>query len=340
MGKEKKNILIASNHLASIGGSELYTYDLIKALTTSSDLEIEYFTLEKGLISEKIEEELRVPFMTRKKYDLILASHHTAVEELFNQGPIIQICHGVIPQLEQPSPLADYHVAISEEISHHLRHLGYANDVVLNGIDIQVKRPIKPINKTLKSVLSLCQSDHANELLQSVCDSKGLRFQAYSKHKNPTDAVEQEINNFDLVVGIGRSVYDAMACGRPCVVYDDRGYNGNKADGYLRPELFSEYVKMNCSGRYLNRAYQKEDLIRELEKYNPEDGEKLRDIAVSNLNAYKMADQLLSLTHQFNWGNRLKKWKRFTKNTKLVKRAFLYKKLYSITKNKYFDRSG
>ena len=340
MGKEKKKILIASNHLANIGGSELYTYDLIKALTTSPNLDIEYFTLEKGLISEKIEEELRVSFMSYKKYDLILASHHTTVKELFDQGPIIQICHGTIPELEQPSPLADYHVAISEEISHHLRHLGYANDVVLNGVDIQVKKPIRPINKTLTSVLSLCQSDEANEMLQSVCDSKGLRFQAYNKHKNPTDAVEQEINNFDVVVGIGRSIYDAMACGRPSVIYDDRGYNGNKADGYLKPEMFSEYVKKNCSGRYLNRQYQEEDLIRELGKYDPEDGEKLKDIAVSHLNVYQMADQLLNLTHQFNWDNRLKKWKRFTKNTKLVKRAFLYKKLYTLTKNKYFDRSG
>lgn len=339
MEKRIKRVLIGTNHLATIGGSELYTYDLIKALATSTDLEVEYFTLERGIISEKIENELQVSFMSHKKYDLILASHNTTVKELFNRAPIIQICHGTIPELEQPSPLADYHIAISEEISRYLLQLGYSNDVVLNGVDVQIKKPVNPINKTLTSILSLCQSEEANKKLRSICEKKGLHFQAYDKTKNPTDRIEQEINNFDLVVGIGRSVYDAMACGRPSLIYDHRGYNGNKADGYLTPDNFAQYVKKNCSGRYLNRQYQEEELIRELEKYNPEDGKKLRDIAVSHLNAYKMAEQLLDTTRQLNWTNRLHKWKRFSKNTQLVKHAFLYKKLYALTKNEYFNKS-
>lgn len=338
MRKKPKGILVATNHLAEVGGSELYTYDLIKALSSSENFEIEYFALDKGLISEKVEEELRVPFMSQNKYDLILANHNTTVKELFSKAPIIQICHGTLPELEQPSPLADYHIAVSEEISSHLLSLGYANDIVLNGVDIQTKKPTRNINKTLTSVLSLCQSDKANEKLSIICNKKGLRFQAYNKHKNPTDSIAHEINNFDLVVGIGRSVYDAMACGRPSLIYDHRGYNGNRADGYLRPENFNKYVKMNCSGRYLNRQYQEKELIRELEKYNPADGEKLREIAISQLNAYKMAYQLLDTANQLSWSNRLSKWRRFSKNTKLVKHAFLYKKLYSLTRNEYFNK--
>ena len=338
MEKKIRKILVATNHLSSVGGSELYTYDLIKALSTSKDYEIEYFTFDKGLISEKVEEETQVSFMKKKKYDLILANHNTTVRELFSRGPIIQICHGTLPDIEQPSPLADYHIAISEEISDHLTSLGYANDVILNGVDVQTKKTINPINKTLTSVLSLCQSDKANQRLRSICEHKGLRFRAYNKHTNPTDSIEEEINSFDLVVGIGRSIYDAMACGRPSLIYDHRGYNGNKADGYLRPENFSKYVKMNCSGRYLNRQYQERELIRELEKYNPEDGAKLRNIAVSQLNAYKMAYQLLNAANHLDWSNRISKWKRFSKNTKLIKHAFLYKKLYSLTKNEYFKK--
>ncbi|MDM1293481.1 UDP-glycosyltransferase [Sphingobacterium sp. N143] len=337
MGKTKK-ILVATNHLTGVGGSELYTYDLIKALNVRPDVEVEYFTFDKGLISEKIEEELRIPFMNKKRYDLIFANHNSSVKELFSKAPIIQICHGTVPELEHPSPLADYHVAISDEISDHLLKLGYANDVILNGIDVQTKKPVRPLNETLQSVLSLCQSDKANAKLKAICEAKGLHFQAYNKQKNPTISIEQKINLFDLVVGIGRSIYDAMACGRPSLIYDHRGYNGNKADGYLRPENFSKYVQMNCSGRYLNRQYQEKELIRELEKYNPEDGEKLRNIALAQLNAYKMVNQLLNIEEQLNWRNRFNKWKRFTEHTKLVKHAFLYKKLYAFTKNEYFNR--
>ncbi|CAM3587994.1 UDP-glycosyltransferase [Sphingobacterium prati] len=337
MGKAKK-ILVATNHLAEIGGSELYTYDLIKALNVRPDVEVEYFTFNKGLISDKIEEELHTPFMNKKRYDLIFANHNSSVKELFSKAPIIQICHGTVPELEQPSPLADYHVAISDEISDHLLNMGYANDVILNGIDVQAKKPVRPLNNTLQSVLSLCQSDKANAKLKAICRAKGLHFQAYNKQENPTVSIEQKINLFDLVVGIGRSIYDAMACGRPSLIYDHRGYNGNKADGYLRPENFSKYVQMNCSGRYLNRQYQEKELIRELEKYNPEDGRKLRNIALAQLNAYKMVNQLLNIEQQLNWRNRFNKWKRFTENTRLVKHAYFYKKLYTFTKSEYFNR--
>lgn len=337
MGKAKK-ILVATNHLAEIGGSELYTYDLIKALNVRPDVEVEYFTFNKGLISDKIEEELHTPFMNKKRYDLIFANHNSSVKELFSKAPIIQICHGTVPELEQPSPLADYHVAISDEISDHLLNMGYANDIILNGIDVQAKKPVLPLNNTLQSVLSLCQSDKANAKLKAICRAKGLHFQAYNKQENPTVSIEQKINLFDLVVGIGRSIYDAMACGRPSLIYDHRGYNGNKADGYLRPENFSKYVQMNCSGRYLNRQYQEKELIRELEKYNPEDGRKLRNIALAQLNAYKMVNQLLNIEQQLNWRNRFNKWKRFTENTRLVKHAYFYKKLYTFTKSEYFNR--
>lgn len=337
MGKAKK-ILVATNHLAEIGGSELYTYDLIKALNVRPDVEVEYFTFNKGLISDKIEEELHTSFMNKKRYDLIFANHNSSVKELFSKAPIIQICHGTVPELEQPSPLADYHVAISDEISDHLLNMGYANDVILNGIDVQAKKPVCPLNNTLQSVLSLCQSDKANAKLKAICRAKGLHFQTYNKQENPTISIEQKINLFDLVVGIGRSIYDAMACGRPSLIYDHRGYNGNKADGYLRPENFSKYVQMNCSGRYLNRQYQEKELIRELEKYNPEDGRKLRNIALAQLNAYKMVNQLLNIEEQLNWRNRFNKWKRFTENTRLVKHAYFYKKLYTFTKSEYFNR--
>ncbi|MDM8176220.1 MULTISPECIES: glycosyltransferase family 4 protein [Olivibacter] len=339
MGKEVKKVLVATNHLEGVGGSELYTYDLIKALSELLGIEVEYFTFDKGLISDKIEGELKVPFMSKKKYDLIFANHNTTVRELFSRAPIIQICHGVLPELEQPSPLADFHVAISEEVSLHLNELGYQNEVILNGIDIQTKKPTSSPNQKLKRVLSLCQSEKANIALKEICASKGLDFSSYNKHKNPIIEVEKVINRFDLVVGIGRSIYDAMACGRPCLIYDNRGYNGNRADGYLRPEKFWKYITKNCSGRYLNRQYKETELIREMEKYDPKDGERLREIALSTLNAHDMARNLLLMTDYLTWQNRLNKWKRFTSNTKLVKRAFFYKRIYNATKWTYFNKT-
>ncbi len=339
MGNNPQKILIGTNHLDQIGGSESYTYDLIKALKNIEGIEVEYFTFSKGDVSDKIEEELQVSFMSEKKYDLIIANHNTTVKELYGKSAIVQVCHGIIPDLEQPSPLADYHVGISEEVSDHLIDLGYPNSVILNGIDVDEKKSIVAPNEELESVLSLCQSEKANKLLKKVCDDKGLEFKAFNKHVNPTLNIEKHINKADLVVGVGRSIYDAMACGRPCLIYDNRGYNGNKADGYLRPRNFWKYVKNNCSGRYLNRKYTEKDLVRELEKYNPQHGKELRSIAVENLNAQTMANELLSMQQFFTWKNKFKKWKRFTEHAKLVKHVLLYKKLYNSTGIEYFNKS-
>ncbi len=96
------DILVATNHLKSIGGTETYSYAIIEELK-SRGLNVEYFTFHKGLVSEKIERDLKVSFMKKRNYDLILANHYTTVDRLFGKGFIIQTCHGIFPPLERPN---------------------------------------------------------------------------------------------------------------------------------------------------------------------------------------------------------------------------------------------
>lgn len=309
-GNKVRNILVANNHLEQIGGSELYTFDLVKAFSLMDNIEVDYFTFNKGFISDKIEEELNVGFMSKKKYDVILASHNTCVKELHKRGYTFQICHGILPGLEEPSSLADYHIGITEEVAEILKLQGFPHKVILNGIDVEEKIPKKAVHQKVKSVLSLCQSDKANKVLREICTENDWDFNHYDKNTNPVFNIADEINESDIVVGIGRSIYDAMACGRPCIIYDNRHYNGSKADGYLRPSRFQEYVKKNCSGRYLNRKYNKFELTRELNKYVPEDGQKLREIVVEKLNVFKVANTLVNAERWLDWKIKLKKVKR------------------------------
>ncbi|MBK1438643.1 hypothetical protein JHJ32_01460 [Parapedobacter sp. ISTM3] len=314
-----KQVLVGTNHLIQVGGSELYTYDLLKELNRREDVEVEYFALEIGEMADRIEEEVGVTFMSKNHYDLMLVSHNTTVKALshFKEGLITQVCHSATVELEQPSPYADYHVGITEEVCESLSKKGYPNDLVLNGIDVDQKCPMKEVNKDLKVVLSLCQSDDANELLANVCDKQGVEFVHFNKHKNPTFNIENKINEADLVVGIGRSVYDAMACGRPCIVFDNRNYNGNRADGYLEPELFEEFVQTNCSGRYHNLTFTEDDLMREFERFKPQDGEKLRQIAEEKLDVRTTTEQLLQTPNRINWKMRWRKSARAFFNSNL-----------------------
>ena len=311
--KKPRQILVGTYYLDHVGGSQLYAVDLLKELQRRDDIEVEFFAVERGKLSNYVENELGIPFMSKRRYDLVLAAQNVTVDTLRKRGPIVQICHGAILGLEQPSIYADYHVGITKEVCDSLSERGYPNQLVLNGLDLTQKRPLRAVNDELKVVLSLCQSEEATEMLANVCAKKGLEFLHFNKHRNPTFDIEQEISKADLVVGIGRSIFDAMACGRPCVVFDSRDYNGNRGDGYLHPELFDEFIQTNCSGRYRNQTFTEADLIREMEKYKPDDGRQLRKIAEGRLNVVTMAQVLLEVDGQITWQTVMRKRRRLFK---------------------------
>tara|TARA_B110000971_G_scaffold219433_1_gene260546 strand:- start:3339 stop:4346 length:1008 start_codon:yes stop_codon:yes gene_type:complete len=288
-----KTILVANNHLNSVGGSETFTYAMIESLI-SKGYNVEYFTFSKGITSDKIEHDLGVKFMSKSRYDLILANHHPCVKFLSIKGITIQTCHGIFPKLEYPSKFSDGYVSISEEIKQHIYKSGFKSELILNGINCERYTPISPLNHKLSSVLSLSQSSLANKKIEEACIKLGVKFIKLNKFVNPIWNVENLINEADLVIGLGRSAYEAMACGRATVVYDQREYNSSKADGYMIPEHVSECVLNNCSGRYRNLEYQVEDLINCFNLYNPKDGADLREHALKCFNIKHATEQYIT----------------------------------------------
>lgn len=287
-----KRVLVASHRLDAVGGSETFTYALIESLINKG-YSVEYFTFFKGVTSDKIEHNLGVKFMSKKRYDLILANHYTCVLFLSRKGLIIQTCHGIFPELEKPSPYADGFVSISEEIRTHILKKGYKSTLILNGINCNRYTSKTPINKELKNILSLSQSKVANAKIESVCKEIGVNFKKLNKNVNPIWNVEDLINEADLVVGIGRSAYEAMACGRPVVIYDERDYNSSKADGYMTTDLISKCVANNCSGRYFNYKFSKSDIIQSFKSYSIDDGISMRNYALIHFNIEKTIDQYI-----------------------------------------------
>ena len=287
-----KTILVANNHLKKVGGSETFTYALIEALLKKG-FEVEYFTFFKGNVSKRIERDLNVGFMSRSKYDLILANHNTCVNYLSRRGITIQTCHGIFPKEEQPSRYADGHIGISKEVKDHLEALGFKSEIIVNGIDCERYTIEKPINETLTKVMSLSQSETANAKIEAACNVLGLEFTKFNKHENPVWNVEHMINDVDLVLGLGRSAYEAMACGRAVVVFDERDYFKSYSDGYMTPALVEKCVENNCSGRYSKLEFSTEDLISEFKKYRKKDGDALRELALKSFNMNLQVEKYL-----------------------------------------------
>ncbi len=290
-------ILLGNNHLQKVGGTENYTYALAEELLRRGHT-VEYFTLSKGEISDRLEN-LGVKFMSHKSYDLILANHTRVVKRLCFRGFTIQTCHGVYPPLEQPVRTADAWVSVTEEVADHLRRKGFRSRVILNGIDCRRFSPQTELSSELRTVLSLCQSDKANAVLESCCRKMNLELIKCNKHVENLWDIEDTINMADIVVGIGRSLYDAMACGRCVISYDYRPYMQlGFGDGYLTASNIEPSIWYNCSGRGSGRHLGEKELVAEMLKYDSADGERNRKYALENLNIEKAVDSYLEYAEQ------------------------------------------
>ncbi|MCY1720174.1 hypothetical protein OU798_07460 [Prolixibacteraceae bacterium Z1-6] len=281
-------LLITNHWLKKLGGSETFTYTLVKA-AKEFGFDVDLFTNHAGIVSERIEKDFGVKQQLSDSYDLILANHNSTIKHCVNRGPIIQTCHGIFPQLEQPSEWAQAHVAISEEVKNHLVNLLGFNrpiKVILNAVDTNRFKDRTVLAPRIRSVLSLSHSDVLNKQLHAIFTRKGIQFKTLNKYKNPVWEVQKEIWQNDLVVSLGRGAYEALACGRPVLVIDHRPYiKKTLADGMVTPQNIDEYVKCNFSGRYRNHQPALPQFItRELELYNDNNQIYYRQWAVENVN--------------------------------------------------------
>lgn len=257
---------------------------------------MEYFAIERGDTSKRIEA-LGVPFWSKGHYDFILANHTTVVPEVCPYGYTIQTCHGAIAELEQPSPYADAHVAVSLEVADNLRAKGFTPVAIINnGIDCDRFYPKHPVNNNLRTVLSLCQGERGHNFVKRCCERAGYEFIRADKYTDNVWDIERLINQADLVIGLGRSVYDAMACGRCALIYDFRDYVGHTlADGLVTPDTIARSVRYNCNGKAINRQFDEHSFVAEMQKYSPTIAKWGRSYATRFLNIKHVVKKYLNI---------------------------------------------
>lgn len=225
------------------------------------------------------------------KFDLAIINHNSCLKQLtYLPCKKIFTSHGILPALEQPIKGADIYISVSEEVQQHLRELGYESTVIRNGIDCEIYKSTKPTNTTLKNVLfSSHYQGSALPIIKQACNELGLNLTIIGKGNEVSNAIDY-INDADLVIGLGRTAYESMACERNVIIYD---YNG--ADGFVTPETILDYRKNNCSGRYNKKFLSVEEFKAMLFMYDNSLGKQLRNYILDNNNITQTVKQYLSL---------------------------------------------
>ncbi|MFA6098843.1 MAG: glycosyltransferase [Patescibacteria group bacterium] len=282
-------ILLTNYHLVNYAGSELYTYELANELKALGHFVV-VFTLFKGEVSQRIEG-CGIPVVDNleeiigTKFDIIHAHHNVSAllaRYFFPAVPMVYLQHGVLPQLEHLPEfdigIAKY-LAVSEEVTESMLKNKFVNEkdleIIRNFTETGRFKPTKPVSKELKNVLVISNhyfGDHKG-IIESACSKLGLNLKVIGLNVNSVWPVEEYINEADLVISLGKGVLQAMSCNRDVIVYD---YNGG--DGMLRQDNYYEIRKKNFSGRQYGIRYNADQLVKEMQKYDPRLAVKNREI--------------------------------------------------------------
>jgi hypothetical protein len=225
------------------------------------------------------------------EYDLAIINHNVCLKTVGHLTcKKIFTSHGVIPDLEQPIAGADIYVAVSEEVQQNLAEKGFTSTIIRNGIDTEKFKPLQPTEEELTSVLfSSNYPSQAQNTIAEACRMKGMVFRRIGGINRTTGVVEA-INAADVVIGLGRTAYEAMSCGRNVIVYD---YNGG--DGFVTPETIIDYRTNNCSGRKHRQQYTAHDLATLFDMYQQSLGTQLREYIIEHNNIKKTVQEYLRL---------------------------------------------
>lgn len=284
-----KSIVLGQERFKYLGGTTTLLVDLASALLRLG-YTVYYWSTDTGSNSET---ELWFESHNIQKYgnqhvDMAITCQQTATMYFLNKCKVLQLLNSKFTPEEYPVPGCKAYVSVSNEIAKFVKDKFKLNTpVILNGIDLQRFKPNKIIGTT-PSVLSICQGN--DKLLEIACKELGYIFKSVPKDVGKRIwNIEDLIKDSDIVVGIGRSAYVGMSCGKCVISWDNRSLNPNTGCGYITEDNFFKCVDTNLTGRGFPTIDTVSKLKAELLKYNPTDGKQLRDIAEINLNADKNA---------------------------------------------------
>ncbi len=288
-------ILLANLILESFGGSEMWTYTMAQTLKKMGH-EVELFSLNMGTFAHKYLADFRLyDVAPTYPYDLQIINQNWCLDALKeNPGYKIANSHSYFLEVERFHRGANQYVSVSEEIKDIEAKRGFESVVIGNAIDCERFSPTKPIHDKLTKVLYLTKDNtDVFPKIKEACDELDIEVITPDK---PVFNIQDYINDVDCVIGIGRGLLEAMACGRNVVSADYRFWmQGFFGAGLITPDNYDKAKYAMFSGRNMRIQMTKDEIKKQLLLYKPEYGEFLRNKMLEEYEAVKVADRYLSL---------------------------------------------
>jgi hypothetical protein len=301
-------IILSFESFAGFGGTESYT------LTVALELErlghdVSVYAPERGIMAEfarsqgvRVLGHLELP----GSCDLLICSDAVTCHELAGRYPgaaRIFVAHSVDYALQAPPPLHDRcHaiVVLNDRVRRAVQARGWHAPLVRLRQPIDLARfwDAGPPRRRPRNVLVLTNYVEGvrARMIDQACRAHGLNVTWVGATSRPTPTPEQDIAAAEIVIGLGRSVLEAMAGGRAAYVYGVIG-----GDGWVTPE---RYPAMEADGFAGSSSPELiidgGGLLRDLTLWEESMGEVNRDLASTHHSAREHAIDLIGLARELH----------------------------------------
>lgn len=293
-------VLLALNALG-IGGTETYVFTVAEQLDRLAHEPVIYSpepgrgveaARERGLTvigTEELSEEFDVALVQ----DAAVAYE---VAELCPRLPSVFVAHSESFDPQSPPQLPGtvaVQVAMNDRVEQRLRAYAAEAEIVRLRQPIDTERFLSPgpLPERPRRALLLSNNLVADRLamLEEACQAAGVELVRAGGAGRQTTDPREALGAADVVIGYGRAILEAMACGRAAFVYDWSG-----GEGWVDAESYPAIEADGFAGRG-EAVFDAAGLARVFEGYDRSMGPVNRDLVVAHHRANVHAQELVEI---------------------------------------------
>lgn len=279
-------LVIATRNLAGPGGSETFVLTLAEAFSQLGH-QVTVLAVRLGMVAEEATRRALTVISESEKLstsaDATIALDRSLAIELAKRYPAATRMFAMHNALEEWLPPPEPGI-VHATLAPNTFFEKLARGCVGAGRAVRINQPIDIVRfsprgfaKATPSDVLLCGNYLHTEgqraaQLKSAWKHAELHWHQLG-HPTPSLNVAETISAADIVVGYGRSILEAMACGRPAYVHEHSG-----SDGWVTADSYQALEAHGFAGGALRSHPDEQELRADLARYSPELGRVGQDL--------------------------------------------------------------